>query len=30
MGIHMAINMNVQELLIMGDYDLLIRQAQGE
>ncbi|XP_075087647.1 uncharacterized protein LOC107826857 [Nicotiana tabacum] len=30
MGLNMAINLNVQELLVMGDSDLLIRQAQGD
>ncbi|XP_070008157.1 uncharacterized protein [Nicotiana sylvestris] len=30
MGINMAIDQNVEELLIMGDSDLIIRQAQGE
>ncbi|XP_070021519.1 uncharacterized protein, partial [Nicotiana sylvestris] len=30
MGINMAIDQNVKELLIMGDSDLIIRQAQGE
>ncbi|XP_075084822.1 uncharacterized protein LOC142168062 [Nicotiana tabacum] len=30
MGMNMAIEMDVQVLLIMGDSDLLIRQAQGE
>ncbi|XP_070005117.1 uncharacterized protein [Nicotiana sylvestris] len=29
-GINMAIDQNVKELLIMGDSDLIIRQAQGE
>ncbi|XP_075091462.1 uncharacterized protein LOC142171674 [Nicotiana tabacum] len=30
MGLNMAINLNVHELLVMGDLDLLIRQAQGD
>ncbi|XP_070001733.1 uncharacterized protein [Nicotiana sylvestris] len=30
MGINMAIDQNVKELSIMGDSDLIIRQAQGE
>ncbi|XP_075101811.1 uncharacterized protein LOC142177239 [Nicotiana tabacum] len=30
MGLNMAINLNVNELLVMGDSDLLIRQAQGD
>ncbi|XP_070022030.1 uncharacterized protein [Nicotiana sylvestris] len=30
MGINMAIRQHVKELLIMGDSDLIIRQAQGE
>ncbi|XP_070019811.1 uncharacterized protein [Nicotiana sylvestris] len=30
MGMNMAVDMNVEELLIMGDSDLIIRQAQGE
>ncbi|XP_075084777.1 uncharacterized protein LOC142168024 [Nicotiana tabacum] len=30
MGLNMAINLNVRELLVMGDSDLLIRQAQGD
>ncbi|XP_075092063.1 uncharacterized protein LOC142172178 [Nicotiana tabacum] len=30
MGLNMAINLNVHELLVMGDSDLLIRQAQGD
>ncbi|XP_070042139.1 uncharacterized protein [Nicotiana tomentosiformis] len=30
MGMNMAIDMDVEELLIMGDFDLIIRQAQGE
>ncbi|XP_070003193.1 uncharacterized protein [Nicotiana sylvestris] len=30
MGINMAIDQNVEELLIMGDSYLIIRQAQGE
>ncbi|XP_075088328.1 uncharacterized protein LOC142170336 [Nicotiana tabacum] len=30
MGMDMAINQDVEELLIMGDSDLIIRQAQGE
>ncbi|XP_070014360.1 uncharacterized protein [Nicotiana sylvestris] len=30
MGINMAIDQNVEELLIMRDSDLIIRQAQGE
>ncbi|XP_075101625.1 uncharacterized protein LOC142177064 [Nicotiana tabacum] len=30
MGMNMAIDMDVEELLIMGDSDLIIRQAQGE
>ncbi|XP_070013467.1 uncharacterized protein [Nicotiana sylvestris] len=29
MGLNMAINLNVHELLVMGDSDLLIRQAQA-
>lgn len=30
LGIRMALDMNVQELLIIGDLDLLIHQVQGE
>ncbi|XP_070025432.1 uncharacterized protein [Nicotiana sylvestris] len=30
MGMNMEINLDVEELLIMGDSDLIIRQAQGE
>jgi len=30
MGMHMAIDQDVEDLLIMGDSDLIIRQAQGE
>ena len=30
MGMNMAIDQDVEELLIMGDSDLIIRQAQGE
>ncbi|XP_075086399.1 uncharacterized protein LOC142169091 [Nicotiana tabacum] len=30
MGMNMAIDMDVEELLIMGDSDLIIRQALGE
>nr|XP_009610403.1 uncharacterized protein LOC104104106 [Nicotiana tomentosiformis] len=30
MGMNMAIDTDVEELLIMGDSDLIIRQAQGE
>ncbi|XP_070019732.1 uncharacterized protein [Nicotiana sylvestris] len=30
MGMNMAIDQDVKELLIMGDSDLIIRQAQGE
>ncbi|XP_070029614.1 uncharacterized protein [Nicotiana sylvestris] len=30
MGMSMAINQDVEDLLIMGDSDLIIRQAQGE
>ncbi|XP_070004421.1 uncharacterized protein [Nicotiana sylvestris] len=30
MGMNMAINQDVEELLIMGDSDLIIRQAHGE
>ncbi|XP_049382595.1 uncharacterized protein LOC125846934 [Solanum stenotomum] len=30
MGINMAIDLGVQELIVLGDSDLLIRQAQGE
>ncbi|XP_070022720.1 uncharacterized protein [Nicotiana sylvestris] len=30
MGLKMVIHLDVHELLVMGDYDLLIRQAQGE
>ncbi|XP_070020383.1 uncharacterized protein [Nicotiana sylvestris] len=30
MGFKMAIDLDVRELLVMGDSDLLIRQAQGE
>ncbi|XP_070009983.1 uncharacterized protein [Nicotiana sylvestris] len=30
MGMNMAIDQDVKELLIMGDLDLIIRQAQGE
>ncbi|XP_070010361.1 uncharacterized protein [Nicotiana sylvestris] len=29
MGLNMAINLNVYELLVMGDLDLLVRLAQG-
>nr|XP_019069000.2 uncharacterized protein LOC109120082 [Solanum lycopersicum] len=30
MGLNMAINLDVHELLVLGDSDLLIRQARGE
>ncbi|XP_075083540.1 uncharacterized protein LOC142167274 [Nicotiana tabacum] len=30
LGIRMAIDMNIKELLIIGDFDLLIHQVQGE
>ncbi|XP_049386715.1 uncharacterized protein LOC125850936 [Solanum stenotomum] len=30
MGLNMAINLDVQELVVLGDSDLLIRQARGE
>ncbi|XP_075107118.1 uncharacterized protein LOC142180093 [Nicotiana tabacum] len=30
MGLNMAINLNVYELLVIGDSDLLIRQAHGD
>ncbi|KAK4713481.1 hypothetical protein R3W88_019388 [Solanum pinnatisectum] len=30
LGLKMAIDMNVHELLVIGDSDLLIRQVQGE
>ncbi|XP_070056833.1 uncharacterized protein [Nicotiana tomentosiformis] len=30
MGLKISLNMDVHELLVMGDSDLLIRQAQGE
>nr|XP_016466848.1 PREDICTED: uncharacterized protein LOC107789533 [Nicotiana tabacum] len=30
MGLNMAINLNVHELLVIGDSDLLIRQVQGD
>ena len=30
MGLNMAIDLGVQELIVLGDSDLLIRQAQGE
>ncbi|XP_019244409.1 PREDICTED: uncharacterized protein LOC109224277 [Nicotiana attenuata] len=30
MGMNMAIDQDVEELSIMGDWDLIIRQAQGE
>ncbi|XP_070030021.1 uncharacterized protein [Nicotiana sylvestris] len=30
MGLKMAIDLDVHELLVMGDSDLIIRQAQGE
>ncbi|XP_070018147.1 uncharacterized protein [Nicotiana sylvestris] len=30
MGMNMAVDMDVEELLIMGDSDLIIRQTQGE
>ncbi|XP_070010753.1 uncharacterized protein [Nicotiana sylvestris] len=30
LGINMAIDMNIQELLVIGDLDLLIHQVQGE
>ncbi|XP_070042654.1 uncharacterized protein [Nicotiana tomentosiformis] len=29
-GIRMAVDMNVKELLVIGDYDLLTHQVQGE
>ena len=29
-GLNMAIDLSVQELIVLGDSDLLIRQAQGE
>ena len=30
LGIRMALDMNIQELQIIGDSDLLIHQVQGE
>uniref|UniRef100_A0A1S3XE00 RNase H type-1 domain-containing protein n=1 Tax=Nicotiana tabacum TaxID=4097 RepID=A0A1S3XE00_TOBAC len=30
MGMNMAVDLDAEELLIMGDSDLIIRQAQGE
>ncbi|XP_070046998.1 uncharacterized protein [Nicotiana tomentosiformis] len=30
MGLKMALDLDVHELLVMGDFDLLIQQAQGE
>lgn len=30
LGLRMTIDMNVQELLVVGDSDLLIHQVQGE
>ena len=30
MGLNMAIDLGVQELIVLGDSDLLIQQAQGE
>ncbi|XP_070014996.1 uncharacterized protein [Nicotiana sylvestris] len=30
MGLNMAIDMNIQELLVIGDSDLLVHQVQGE
>ncbi|XP_070042561.1 uncharacterized protein [Nicotiana tomentosiformis] len=30
LGIKMAVDMNVKELLVIGDYNLLIHQVQGE
>ena len=30
MGLDMAMDLGVQELIVLGDSDLLIRQAQGE
>ncbi|XP_075099022.1 uncharacterized protein LOC142175914 [Nicotiana tabacum] len=30
LGIRMAVEMNIKELLVIGDYDLLIHQVQGE
>ncbi|XP_070025593.1 uncharacterized protein [Nicotiana sylvestris] len=30
MGFNLAIDMNIQELLVIGDLDLLVHQVQGE
>ncbi|XP_070023405.1 uncharacterized protein [Nicotiana sylvestris] len=30
MGLNLAIDMNIQELLVIGDLDLLVHQVQGE
>ncbi|XP_070013476.1 uncharacterized protein [Nicotiana sylvestris] len=30
MGLNLAIDMNIQELLVIGDSDLLVHQVQGE
>ncbi|XP_070017519.1 uncharacterized protein [Nicotiana sylvestris] len=30
LGLNMAIDMNIQELLVIGDSDLLVHQVQGE
>ncbi|XP_070007433.1 uncharacterized protein LOC142165436 [Nicotiana tabacum] len=30
LGIKMAVDMNIKELLVIGDFDLLIHQVQGE
>ncbi|XP_070009966.1 uncharacterized protein [Nicotiana sylvestris] len=30
MGLNLAIDMNIQELLVIGDSDLLLHQVQGE
>ncbi|XP_016508180.2 uncharacterized protein LOC107825783 [Nicotiana tabacum] len=30
LGIRMAVNTNIKELLVIGDFDLLIHQVQGE
>ncbi|XP_070013363.1 uncharacterized protein [Nicotiana sylvestris] len=30
LGLNMAVDMNIQELLVIGDLDLLVHQVQGE
>ncbi|XP_070003591.1 uncharacterized protein [Nicotiana sylvestris] len=30
LGLNMAVDMNIQELLVIGDSDLLVQQVQGE